>query len=410
MAQSMHSLLECPICLGPFEDPRMLTDCFHSLCHKCLGNHIEHTGNNGQFRCPVCRKSLQIPGGKADAFPTNFFINSCIAAVADTGTGAKSKTRRAAGGRQQTMQDNVCGNSDKGDDCTQPEQFCIKCCEYYCKSCSNAHRKTKALRSHVLVLIETLTDEMLRDATIKSEAPRCQKHGKKLKLFCSNCQEAVCSVCCHISHQSHTFKEIVDVDADFRSELAKVMTTLQTKMENIKEQTAQNNQFLQKLERSYSSAKTSTSNIVQQAHQMLDQKAKQIEKELSQTNKDSRAEVDVQNKSLALHVQLLESLHTFTDDLLKRGTIYDHIRQASLPQLRSRLKELQEPSKGTCITIPNSANKLVIEYFSDLALAQEVKLSGCGFESAPSLEIQVKTFVKQDKVCLRQLRSMVKHG
>ncbi len=87
--EALGTLLECPICLGDFTDPRMLV-CFHTLCCKCLSGHVEHSGKNGQFQCPVCRKDLQIPKGGAEAFPKNFFMNNYME-IASKSSGARRK-------------------------------------------------------------------------------------------------------------------------------------------------------------------------------------------------------------------------------------------------------------------------------------------------------------------------------
>lgn len=168
--QTLASLMECPICLGPFKDPRMLT-CLHTLCCTCLSDHINHSGSNGQFLCPVCRRSVHIPKDGAEEFPKNFFINSYMDIVVDAGTGAKSKIVSTDGRHE--PEENNCSNYKVGEDCTQPEQFCIECCEYYCKACSATHCKFKAYRGHAMVNMCDLTKEIWRDAMVKSKAPRC---------------------------------------------------------------------------------------------------------------------------------------------------------------------------------------------------------------------------------------------
>lgn len=220
MAQAMASLLECSICLGSFQDSRML-NCLHTLCHKFLSYHITHTGRNGQFQCPVCRKSLHIPGDRAEGFPKNFFVNTYMDShlVSEKGTGAKSKTGQTSSGRHS------CSNYEDGDDCTQPEQFCLECCKYYCRNCSRGHRRSRATRSHAQVTLDNLTDEMMRDAMSKQwsklETPRCLKHkDKMLELHCSTCQCAVCYICSQTSYQSHTFREVGDVDDELKSEMS----------------------------------------------------------------------------------------------------------------------------------------------------------------------------------------------
>ena len=51
--RELKSLLECPICLETFDDPRTLP-CLHSFCMKCLENFVERK-HEADFKCPVCR-------------------------------------------------------------------------------------------------------------------------------------------------------------------------------------------------------------------------------------------------------------------------------------------------------------------------------------------------------------------
>lgn len=390
----MASLLECPICLKPFTDPRMLS-CLHTLCYTCLGDTMVHFGQNGQFQCPVCRKYLQIPEDGADAFPKNFFVNSYMAVVTDTGAGARSKTKLPT---QDTSRRNIpCSNSEDGDECTKAEHFCLDCCEHYCKTCSKGHRKSKATRSHAQVGLDDLTDEMLRDATSQSETPRCLKHKDELKLYCSTCKCAICSVCCHVSHQSHTFREIGDVDGDLKLELGELMTTLQRMMEEVKQQTAQNNQSKQRLDTSTSSARETTKDIFQQILHMLNKKAKEIDQKICQINTDGGVELDIQNKNLILHAQLLESLHTFANDLLNRGSVYN--RLASLPEVRGRLENFQaSPVEDHDGTQASYSVDLVARLLDGLVLEPEAKRGHAGSLAESPLMVKVICFTDQEKV------------
>ncbi len=204
LKRALASLVECPICLENFTDPRMLV-CLHSLCYQCLKEHMRQNGRRGQFECPVCRKKLQIPDGGADDCPKNFFMNNCTALVTDSGSGARSKTTKTSARDQGHHLCNLCEEEES-------RKFCLHCCEYYCTGCSRGHAKSKATRSHEQVAVEDLTYDMLRAATAKEDTARCSKHQKKMKLYCSTCQCAVCSACCHFSHQTHTIREISSTD------------------------------------------------------------------------------------------------------------------------------------------------------------------------------------------------------
>lgn len=219
--ESMAALLACPICLEPFTDPRMLTTCFHTFCHKCLRDWIANSGRNGSFLCPVCKTSYRIQQQGAAGFPKNFFMNKCLDVVNEATNRAEPAS---VGGSGRTFE--VCSNFDQTF-CRQPEQFCLNCCEYYCNNCSSVHSRQNLSRDHDQVALESLTDEMLRDARLKSETLRCQEHNEKLRLYCNTCRRAVCSSCCDVNHQSHTFRAIKALDGDLKSELSNLMATVQ---------------------------------------------------------------------------------------------------------------------------------------------------------------------------------------
>mmetsp|Transcript_86462 Transcript_86462/g.153110 ORF Transcript_86462/g.153110 Transcript_86462/m.153110 type:complete len:466 (+) Transcript_86462:46-1443(+) len=48
-------LLECPVCLSPFDDPHVLPGCGHTFCAAC----IQGVAGRGSGRCPQCRQDFQ---------------------------------------------------------------------------------------------------------------------------------------------------------------------------------------------------------------------------------------------------------------------------------------------------------------------------------------------------------------
>lgn len=365
-----------------------------------------HSGEDGQFKCPVCRRISGIPTDGADSFPKNFFINSYVAAVGlnNTGTGARSKTRprpkHAPGAEKHLPDNNICSNSDDGDDCSVPEKFCIVCCEYYCKACSKAHSKSKASRSHELVDVRGLTDVMLMNAMSNSQVPRCVKHKEeKLKLYCQTCQCAVCSVCCLINHKPHVLQEISEVDDDIKLELKRSITNLQDLIREVKQHTTQVDK--QRFESNISLAGTITRTIFQTMHEMIGQKAKQVDQKICKLDKERAAQNDAQNKANTLQIQLLESLESFARDLLDRGSVYN--RLACLPEIRHRLQEFDtSPSDYSDFPtgdMPPGGTELVIQHLDGMLLQQDVNLGGPTSRTEPTLEIQIKCSLKQNQVC-----------
>lgn len=58
-----EDVLKCPICLDPYENPRILP-CEHTLCLECLTKYISEArkrdGTFNSFMCPTCKNKIEI--------------------------------------------------------------------------------------------------------------------------------------------------------------------------------------------------------------------------------------------------------------------------------------------------------------------------------------------------------------
>ena len=358
---------------------------------------MRHNGRNGQSRCPVCRKHFQIPAGGADDFPKNFFMNRCVDAlttVIDAGTGARSKSEQAS--RSDIPEGSKCSNDDDGDDCTQPERFCLVCCEYYCKACARMHSKLKATRSHEQVAVEKLTDEMIRAAMASTEVPRCLKHDEELKLYCSDCKSAVCSQCVPTTHKSHNFQRITEVDEESKSELREMMQTVQQLMSSMDAQVEHIRKSEENLDSSTSTAQANLKAVFQNMHEMLSQKVKEVGQEITKVKEEGTCTAGIQTKNLTLNVQLLDSLLSFMQDVMEKGTVFN--RLACLPEIRSRVQQFQSSTGDgdTNIDVPSSTD-LLRKHLDGLVLKQKVKLGG-GSGAALIMNLAVECHIEHEKV------------
>lgn len=129
--------------------------------------------------------------------------------------------------------------------------------------------------------------------------------------------------------------------------------------------------------------------------QTLGEKVQEINQTICNITKDSDSQTNVHSKNLTLHTELLESLYTFTDDLLKRGTVYKYNRLANIPEVRNQIQEFQGSplhasiDGATDTEIPGSAD-LVVKHLDGLVMTQKVNLGGPG-SAGPILEIKNTT-------------------
>ncbi|KAH7713961.1 tripartite motif-containing protein 2 [Aphelenchoides avenae] len=71
--------LECPICLEPFREPKIL-GCGHCVCKNCLTKLV--TGSPLSATCPECREVSLVP---RTGFPTNYRLTDIISKMAAVG-------------------------------------------------------------------------------------------------------------------------------------------------------------------------------------------------------------------------------------------------------------------------------------------------------------------------------------
>ncbi|XP_071799032.1 E3 ubiquitin-protein ligase TRIM32-like [Asterias amurensis] len=73
-----QELIECPICLERFIDPKIL-NCHHSFCQKCLQKLVDNQNpKTGFIICPVCKEKTKIPDKGVSALLNSFFLSSLI--------------------------------------------------------------------------------------------------------------------------------------------------------------------------------------------------------------------------------------------------------------------------------------------------------------------------------------------
>lgn len=76
------TILECPICFDYYEDPRILTNCGHTLCTKCIIDLISTNTDNIDaylyIDCPTCSETTIIKNGDIGSLKINYTVSSII--------------------------------------------------------------------------------------------------------------------------------------------------------------------------------------------------------------------------------------------------------------------------------------------------------------------------------------------
>ena len=72
--QKLEEQLTCPLCLGIYREPRILT-CHHVYCTECLQKLLDNA-DKGALPCPECRKKTEVAEGNVESLAPAFSINT----------------------------------------------------------------------------------------------------------------------------------------------------------------------------------------------------------------------------------------------------------------------------------------------------------------------------------------------
>ncbi|OWF43740.1 E3 ubiquitin-protein ligase TRIM56-like [Mizuhopecten yessoensis] len=175
-------ILQCPICMDEFQDPRILP-CHHSVCLNCLLDYVRHSSSSGRlFRCPQCRSDVCVPRGGVKDFPPNFYIN-CI--------------QDEIGARPYFGVCDVCRR-----DWLVSQYRCINCDLDICKFCIHDHRLFSHANQEEANIMRIETGNI---GTMLSSQRTCSTHeGEALHMFCATCDILVCMTCLCEDHKQHS--------------------------------------------------------------------------------------------------------------------------------------------------------------------------------------------------------------
>ncbi|XP_055955952.1 tripartite motif-containing protein 45-like [Patella vulgata] len=197
--------LNCSICLNDFKKPKIL-DCFHSFCESCLSDYVSKFEENGEFMCPLCRRTIPIPTGGVKDLASNVYIEE----------------RQSVNQPESNPPCNICDKDN------QSQFRCKDCDKFLCDSCKNTHDLLVSGLNHYVISL----DEDDPDDVKPVRHVICQHHQKKFAVYCSDCSKVICSKCSKKKHEHHTVIS-TDVTNVTRASLWKLMKDIDRKIQRL---------------------------------------------------------------------------------------------------------------------------------------------------------------------------------
>ncbi len=173
---ALENLVKCAICLDYYNDPRCLP-CSHTFCYQCIDKLCEE----GIGQCPMRDNSIFFRH-TIDKLPVNRIAKDLVDCL------------------------NKSSSSEiKCDHCKQilSEFFCETCSKNYCTICLKLEHDINQFETHQINILITNNN---------NSNNFCLEHNEeKLKYWCNECGQLVCSDCLLFNHKQHSFILLQDI-------------------------------------------------------------------------------------------------------------------------------------------------------------------------------------------------------
>ena len=176
---------------------------------------------------------------------------------------------------------------------TPVEAFCRHCTLFICQSCEEAHRTMKLFSDHVVVPLDDLRQNTAAHFPVKEETQmKCKEHGgKKMKLYCYDCEQLICRDCIIKDHKEHEYDFVNKAAVQFRVSLKESVAPLRRIQASL-------NQGVVETEKAKSAVSQSGVDIAAAIDQKFDELIASAQKRREELHREARKKIEGNQKNL----------------------------------------------------------------------------------------------------------------
>ena len=203
-AKKLDDTTECPICTEVYTDPRLLP-CVHTYCLKCIEAWSKDKQPGDEVACPLCRKEFTLSSNGVGDLPKNYLVQQFLLMKELSTVESKPSPCEACTG-------------DEVSEKKAAAVYCVECQQKLCQTCKQDHKKFKGTSRHSVV---NTGDKFEKETFLEALPANCDRHtGKRLKIYCLECELAICMMCYVKAHNSHKCSDVKEVAGEFRNQMA----------------------------------------------------------------------------------------------------------------------------------------------------------------------------------------------
>ena len=307
---NLREEVSCSVCSDLFTDPKHLS-CLHSFCLKCLNRWYETRGGGDAIKCPKCQTLSKVPAsGDLKDLPTSFNLNGLIDVLAIKECKKTQVT---------------CRNCEKK---SSEASYCFQCCIFYCEECLIGHNIMRDKKEHRILAVKEFQDKDYED--VLKRPVFCSRQGhqkKKLKLFCKECETAVCQTCVMLDHNGH---KLTLIEEEAESRRLEIKTVIQTQRQNLDKKIKEVIQLDEDCARVIQQSENSKKNVQRFADgliKLIQAKLQTIITTVKNQAEKSLERLRAKRSKIQHQINLIESSLEEADRLLRRSTAAEIVQR-----------------------------------------------------------------------------------
>ena len=325
LLEIVGDVTECPICTEVIVDSKVLP-CIHTFCLKCLKEFWKDKKPGDQVPCPLCRTLFNIPDGGLSDLPKNCFVEKLL------------DVQKLSNTDQSLPTCDICSTVKKEVDGVLPPamKHCVDCENNMCEQCASIHLAMKSSKEHRVVNLGELST---LDTSMFYALKQCNQHkDEKIKMYCLDCEVAVCLACFVIKHKGHECSDIGEVTQGLKEQIRKDIEKTSEMFLKVNEQSGNLEKVFKDFEHD---TKETEDQIVQRGDeikQLVDKHVQSLLQELNEEKTRKLKEFENVKEELQVQKLSLESFMKYSQKVLDKAIPSDIACFAT--ELRTRAENL----------------------------------------------------------------------
>jgi len=311
-AKKLDDTTECPICTEVYTDPRLLP-CVHTYCLKCIEAWSKDKQPGDEVACPLCRKEFTLSSNGVGDLPKNYLVQQFLLMKELSTVESKPSPCEACTG-------------DEVSEKKAAAVYCVECQQKLCQTCKQDHKKFKGTSRHSVV---NTGDKFEKETFLEALPANCDRHtGKRLKIYCLECELAICMMCYVKAHNSHKCSDVKEVAGEFRNQMASDVEKTTVGAEKCREMLKGLEKEKNDFSKQVAKVGIEISEKAEQLKQMIDVYKEKLMNELSSMNQKRMKEIESLREEIERQLLSVENYKKYVDEVKQKGTAC-HITRAA---------------------------------------------------------------------------------